>query len=134
VLQTPNSFKMKLIANRQLTGEYGTVAPGHPFEVNEKAVAMDLVRRGLARLFEVPRISYQTKILVPETHFEAPQITAEAPGVSTRQPFRDGIVHHEESAELAPESDQVFSGSDVQSPGTPDDSGRRGRGRFSPGR
>ena len=105
---------MRLIANRQLTGSYGSVVAGDGFDV-EDATARQLINAGLARRAEQPRIQYETKIIAPE-----------APQVSARQPFRDSALPHEESPRVASESDQLLSSTDLPESGITD-RGRRGR-------
>jgi|SRR5690242_16355701 len=104
---------MKLIADRQLRGSYGRVVPGQSFDAPEE-IGADLVKRQLAHRAEAPRVTYETKVVVPE-----------APEVSARQPFRHGTVPHEESSPVAPEGDRVFSATDLP-PIRTDDPGRRG--------
>lgn len=106
---------MRLIANRQLTGDYGFVLEGHAFEADEPK-AQDLMRRGLAHAADPPKILYSTKVIVPE-----------APEVRARQPFRDVPVPDAEQAGVAPESDPVLSGSDLPEKRLADSGGRPGR-------
>src|SRR4029077_235206 len=104
---------MNLIANRQLTGEYGTVNPGQEFEARDQ-IAEDLLRRGLVRRAEPPRIEYETKVIVPE-----------ASEVSPRQPFRHLPVPDQKSTDVATESDRLFSAANLPAMRA-DDSGGRG--------
>jgi hypothetical protein len=114
---------MKLIANRQLTGEYGTVVGGQIFEVRDE-VGTQLMADGVARSATAPRIEYDTKVIVP----------AEAPGVSARQePFRHVPVLDEEPAPVATNGDPVLSESDVPEPRASDPGRRRGRSGSSSG-
>jgi hypothetical protein len=108
---------MNLIANRQLTGEYGTVNPGQEFEARDE-IAEDLLRRGLVRRAEPPRIEYETKVIVPE-----------APEVSPRQPFRHQPVPNKEPKKLASQGDPVFSTTNLPAMRADDFGGRRGRSR-----
>jgi len=62
---------MTLIAIRQLTGDYGRVAPGGVFAA-ESDVAESLMSRGLARLYHPPMVEapapvLETKVITPET-------------------------------------------------------------------
>lgn len=105
---------MKLIANRPITGDYGTVVPGQDFEPTDER-AHDLLKRGLARKKEEPVIQYETKVVTPE-----------APEVSPRHPFRDVPVPDAEPEDVAPEGDSGVPDADVQNGGNAH-SGRRGR-------
>lgn len=105
---------MRLIANRQLTGVYGSVVAGDGFDV-EDATGRQLLNAGLARRADPPSVRYETKVITPE-----------APGVSARQPFRDSTLPHEEPPSVAPESDKFVPPTDLSESGTAD-RGRRGR-------
>lgn len=107
---------MRLIANRQLTGDHGFVLEGQVFETDTDEKGRSLINRGLARAADPPKVLYSTKVIVPE-----------APEVSARQPFRHVPVPHKESQAVVTESDQVFSGPDVPEQGTADTRGRAGR-------
>lgn len=109
---------MKVIANRQITGEYGTALPGQVFEVRDD-LAEDLMRRNLVRTAAPPRVQYETRAIRP----------SEAPEVSAREPFRHLPVSNEESTDLAPESDRVLPEADLPESGTIDPGGRAGRAR-----
>ena len=54
---------MELIANRQLHGVYGTVAPGKKFDVDDQKLGEELVKRGLATATDGQ--TYQTKAVRP---------------------------------------------------------------------
>ena len=110
---------MRLIANRQLTGDYGRVHAGEEFDARED-VAQDLLRRSLVRRPDPPRVEYETKVIRPE----APEVSAR------QQPFRHVPVSDEESEEVAPASDRVLRESDVSASGT-DDPGGRAKGARS---
>ena len=70
---------MELIANRQLTGDYGSVSAGDCFHCSEE-VGAQLLQAGLARVrFAQPYI-YETKVVTPE----APEVKPAA-----AIPFRD---------------------------------------------
>src|SRR5439155_24925198 len=116
-------YTMKLIANCQLHGNYGTVVPGQTFETTE-SIGADLLKQGVVRLAVAPRIQYDTKMIIPR----------EAPEVGPRQPFRDVSVPNEESAEVVADRDSVFSESDLLESGTLDSGGRSGRSRSTAGR
>ena len=105
---------MRLIANRQLTGVYGSVVAGDGFDV-EDATGRQLMSAGLARRADPPRVQYETKVITPE-----------APEVSARQPFRDSALPHEEPPSVAPESDSLLPPANVSESGAAD-RGRRGR-------
>jgi hypothetical protein len=60
---------MRLIAYRQLTGSYGTVAAGKEFEADDD-IALQLIEQGKAVKADPPKIEYMTKVIVPE----APEI------------------------------------------------------------
>lgn len=49
---------MKLIAIRQLVGDYGRVDAGQQFEVSDD-IARELLSRGLARHALPPRVAYE---------------------------------------------------------------------------
>lgn len=94
---------MDLIANCQLTGDYGTVVEGDFFTV-DASVGASLIQRGLARPANPPRIFYDTKVIQPE-----------APEVRPRLPFRDLSLCDPESSQLAPASHSVFPGAELPS-------------------
>jgi hypothetical protein len=68
---------MKVIANRQLQGHYGSVGPDQEFECQDET-GSELLKRGLVRHVRPPKVQYETKVITP----------AEAPQVSAREPFR----------------------------------------------
>lgn len=105
---------MKLIASRQLRGEYGLVVPDQEFEARDE-VAVELIKKGLAHRPDPPKIQYQAKIIRPE-----------APEVSPREPFRGSPVPHEEPPTVAPESNRIVPQPDVPAS---EDADRRRRGR-----
>jgi len=108
---------MKLIANRQLTGTYGTVAPGEEFECPDE-VAGELLRAMLARPAAPPRVTYETKVIWPAL--------PEALGVSPRLPFRDLSLSDPQPPPLAAPSCTVLPITDIHAQGNVD---HRGRGR-----
>ena len=110
---------MRLIANRQLTGDYGTVVAGQEFEASEQ-IAARLLSMNVAHRATAPRIEYDTKVIVPA-----------APEVSARQPFRDLPVPDEESPEMAASGDRVLRDTDLSASRATDFSGRGGRPRPS---
>lgn len=114
---------MRLIANTQLTGDYGTVVEGQEFNVNDENDAKQLISRGMARRASPPRILYQTK----PARFETPTIQAEAPGVSARDPFLYGALPNPQQTGVATEGDHVLASANVSEPRTADSGGRRGR-------
>jgi hypothetical protein len=93
---------MRLLANSVLRGEYGLVTTDQEFEARDE-IGKKLVSSGMARTATPPRIEYETKVIVPQA-LEA----------STRTPFRDVSVSHEESASVASEGDTELSIADVQ--------------------
>src|SRR4051794_16492770 len=107
---------MKLIANRQLCGDFGVVAQGESFMCHDEQTATSLLGRALARTAAPPRILYETKVIAPE-----------APEVGPRLPFRDLPLCHPQPAELAFESHRPLPFADACKPGTPDRVGRTGR-------
>lgn len=119
---------MKLIANRQLTGAYGTVAPGEEFECADE-IAGELLRAYLVRPATPPRVTYETKVIWPA----APSQSFEAPEVSARLPFRDVPVPDAESKAVAPESHSVLPDADVPKSGAIDSRGRGRRARSGAG-
>src|ERR1035438_9212162 len=108
---------MRLIANRQLAGDYGRADAGQTFEASAE-VARSLIERGLARPWKEPKVLYETKVITPE-----------APEVSARPPFRNVPVSDAEPAPVAPAGDPVLPRSDVSKPRTahPGRWGRRSR-------
>lgn len=110
---------MRLIANCQLTGDYGTVATGEAFVIADD-LALKLISQGCARRADPPRILYETK----PYKFETPTIKPEAPEVSARPPFRDLLVPDPKPQTLSPESDPVLPKPNVSEQGTVDSSGR----------
>jgi hypothetical protein len=115
---------MKLIANRQLTGEYGTVAPHQIFEVRE-VIARELIASGLVRIAAEPQIAYETKPMHP---FEAPEVRPEHP---FRVSPRDVSVLDSGPKRVATEGDSVLSESDLSEPRDDDSVGRGGHSRPS---
>jgi hypothetical protein len=114
---------MRVIANRQITGEYGTVLPGQAFDVRDE-LADDLMKRNLVRTAAAPRVQYDIRAFQP----------AEAPEVSAREPFRHLPVPNEESTDLAAEGDSLLPGTDVSKAEPTDSFGRAGRARSAAGR
>jgi hypothetical protein len=100
---------MKLIANRQLHGDYGTVMPGQYFETTEE-IGAHLVRERMAREATAPRIQYDTKV-----------ITAE---VKQAEPFRNLFVSDTESPRVATGGHRELPGADLPAAGITH-SGRR---------
>jgi hypothetical protein len=113
---------MRLVANKQLTGDYGTVTAGQRFECPDE-VGRQLIQGGHARAFEAPQVMYETKVIEPE-----------APEVSPRDPFRNGALSHAEQAAMAPEGHSLLAESDVPEPGAADPGGRGRRARSGSGR
>jgi hypothetical protein len=109
---------MKLIANRQLTGVYGTVGPGEAFECDDE-LAQELLRAGVVRKAEPPRVLYQTKAVSP-------------PEVGPAIPFRDLPVPDAKPQEVAAQGDPVLPGPNLRQERAPDPVKRRGRA--GPGR
>ena len=110
---------MNLIANRQLTGEYGTVIAGQQFIVRDE-IAMQLLKDGVVRRAEAPRIAYSTKVIRPQ----------ETPEVSPRGPFHGDVsVPDAEPADVVTAGHQVLSESDVSTSRITDSGGRSGRSR-----
>lgn len=112
---------MKLIANRQLYGEYGTVVAGQEFEASDQ-VGLQLLQSGVVRRPDPPRVTYETKVIVPT-----------ASEVSARQPFRHLPVSDPESPNMAAEGDRVLSAADLPAVRNDDPGRRSGRRRPSTG-
>jgi hypothetical protein len=106
---------MKVIANSQLTGDYGTVAADQEFDPGDE-IGVQLLKSGLVRYVNPPRVEYETKVIVPE-----------APEVGPRQPFRDVPMPHPEQANVASESDSLLPGSDIPASRVADSVRRGGR-------
>lgn len=109
---------MRVIANRQITGEYGSVLPGQTFEVRDE-IAEDLLKRSLVRTAAGPRVMYDTKVIQP----------AEAPEVGARDPFRNVPMPNEGSTDVAAEGDRVLPEADLLEPEATDSFRRPGRAR-----
>jgi hypothetical protein len=107
---------MKVIANRQLRGNYGLVVPDQEFETTD-AIADSLLKRGLVRHAVPPKVQYETKIIKPE-----------APEVGPREPFRDLPLPDEKSENVASEGDNLLPEPDVSQDRA---THPRGRGRRS---
>ena len=119
---------MRIIANRQLSGVYGTVVDGQEFEVADdialQLLAANLVRKpGPPRVLYDSKVSYQTKVVIPE-----------ASEVGPRQPFRDVPLSHQEPPIVVTESDPVLPAADVSEQGTADTSRRGKRSGSASGR
>jgi hypothetical protein len=110
---------MRLIANCQLTGDYGTVTAGDIFIVPDPD-AQKLITAGVARRADPPRILYETK----PARYEMRTIQPEAPEVSARSTFPDapGYVRLPDAQPqtVASESDSVLPKPNVSEQGTPD--------------
>jgi hypothetical protein len=113
---------MKVIANRMLTGDYGTIAADQEFDPGDE-IATQLLKSGMVRHALPPRVEYETKVIVPE-----------APEVGPRQPFRDVLVSHTEQEKVVTRIYPVLPAADVPSGGTPDPRGRGRRSRPRSGR
>ncbi len=135
---------MRLIANTGLYNaqEYGTVTKGHEFDCTEDT-GRQLVAEGKARKPALPKVLYETKVVAPvaATRYETKVANIEpietlppvpeAPEVSTRHPFRDVPLLHEEPADLAPEGDRSLPLADLPESRDADPGRRRGRERRS---
>jgi hypothetical protein len=136
---------MLLVSDRQLTRGMFTHPAGIPFEESDENIAVDLVKRGVARKAEPPRIIYATvrnKSIGPENgtdnsqernraerdlasgEFQAREVK---PVPGDRFPASYSPVPDEESQEMAPASDTVLPKPDVPEQRTADRIGRRGR-------
>jgi hypothetical protein len=113
---------MRVIANSQLRGEYGTVVPDQEFDVRDE-VANELLKSGMVRHATPPRVEYETKVITPE-----------APEVGPRQPFRDVLVPNPKQEDVVAEGNPVLSAANLSSGGTPDFGRRGGRSRSRSGR
>jgi hypothetical protein len=114
---------MKVIANRQLHGEYGDAAPDQLFECREET-AEQLLKAGLVRHALPPKVQYEIKVIKPE-----------APEVGPREPFPGHVsVSDAESKTVAPEGDPLFQGANLPPLGTTDPRGRGGRSGSNPRR
>jgi hypothetical protein len=102
---------MRLIANRQLTGEYGTVIAGQEFECSDQ-IAHELLAQGMVRKADPPKVVYETKVVRPAE-------------VGPTQPFRNVPVPDQEPAPVDPPRDRVVQIADLQ--GTAHAPGRRRR-------
>jgi len=110
---------MKLQANRDQVGTGYKVRKDQVFEVTERSEIDELLRRGLARIPDPPRVVYQTKVIRPA-----------APEVAASSVFRD--VHHADDAQpvtVPPEGDPVLSGTDARAERAADSGRRAGRDR-----
>lgn len=106
---------MRVVANRQLNGDYGLKNPGDIIDNLPPHLEKDYLARGVVSPAVDPKVQYETKVVRPE-----------APEVSAREPFRDVSVSDEESEAVASEGDSMLSESGVHEEGTAD---HRGRGR-----
>lgn len=117
-------IRMRVIANRQLTGEYGSVLPGQAFDVRDE-LAEDLMKRNLVRTAAAPLIQYDTKVIRP----------AEAPEVRPRDTFcRDVPLPDQEPATVASESDRPLPETDLPESESADSLGRGVRSRSASAR
>jgi hypothetical protein len=106
---------MKVVANRQLHGSYGTVVPDQAFECPDDT-AQELLKAGLVRHCKPPKVQYETKIIMPE-----------APEVSPRETFRDVPVSDPKPATVDSEGHKVLSNADAFEGRTAYNRGRGGR-------
>ena len=111
---------MKVIANRQITGDWGTAHPGAHFECPGDQVD-GLLSRGLVRIPDPPRVVYEVKVITPE-----------APAVASEGPFCYMPVPDQEPPTVAAEGDSGMESADVQEQRNVDPGGRRGRPRRNP--
>lgn len=119
---------MLIIANRQLTGDYGTVAPNQSFDCDE-ATAVALIKRGLARPISI-RQTYETKVMVPAVDEAIRRYTVSEPAAQVAaEPFRDVLDRDEESPALVALRNAVYPEPVVSPPGDADSVIRRRRGR-----
>ncbi len=96
--------------------DFGHVAIGERFTVNDPQVARELLNAGKVRKpSTVSTIIYETKVI------------RAAPEVAATLPFRQRDLPNEKPADLAAQCDQVFRAADVsgQPPRTADSRGRR---------
>jgi len=109
---------MKLIANCQLSGDYGMVTEGDMFEARDE-IGEILIRNGNARKADPPEVVYETQALQPQ----------ETPEVRPKTPFRDVHVPDAEPPRVVEERDQELPRANVSSKPTrtADRSGRRRR-------
>jgi hypothetical protein len=131
---------MRLVCDSlRLLGDYGTVLQGEEFECPDES-AMQLIRDGKARRADAPKVLYDTKVIGPETpkiryETKTQEQDEETTGnkgaleVSDSRPFRNGALHHEEPASVAPEVDPAVPDANVPEQGTPDRGRRRRRER-----
>jgi hypothetical protein len=104
---------MRIVANTQLTGIYGTVVAGEEFDCPD-GTALELLRLGRARRVAPPAVRYETKVIVPE-----------APEVSAREGFRHLRVPDKKSANVAPEGHRLLARPDIPKQRTAHSRGRR---------
>ena len=114
----PDFSTMILIAQRQLCGEYGKVAPGATFEVDDRDAIKSLLESGLAAM--APVSMYETKVIIP-----APPLT---PVVVPESFCHLYMPNTEPAGELPADGHRVVPEADVEPEGTPDPPRRR-RGR-----
>lgn len=90
---------MRVIANRQLTGVYGTVVAGQEFECPDE-VARQLLYSGVVRKADPPQVLYETKVVRPAE-------------VGPTQPFRDLSVPDKGQETMASPRDPVVQVADL---------------------
>ena len=115
----------KLKALRQICGDYGNIAAGQEFEVDEETAA-HLETLGVVE----PRIVYASGPLLYSTKV----ITPEAPEVGARPAFRDVPVRNAKPSTVAAEGDPVLSEPDVPAQGAADSGRWAGRKRSGAGK
>lgn len=106
---------MLLIAHRQLTGVYGTVAPGDQFNCPDD-IAKELIHAGLVHKADPPKILYETKVITP-------------PEVGPTQPFPYMPLSDARSEGVVDAGDPMLSGADISKQGNADSGRRQGRPR-----
>ncbi len=106
---------MRVIALRQLHGDYGDKDAGETFECADQT-ARELLAMGLVRKAEPPAVHYETKIIRP---------TEVGPTV----PFRDVFTPDQKPEEVAAACDPVLPVADAPKPGIIGGLRRRGRSR-----
>jgi len=110
----------KLKALRQIVGDYGNIAAGQEFEVDEETAA-HLETLGVVE----PRVVYASGPLLYSTKV----VTPEAPEVGARPAFRDVPLRNAKPAAVATEGDSVLPEPDVPVQGAADSGRWAGRKR-----
>jgi hypothetical protein len=118
---------MLIVSDRQLTLHGIGREAGIPFEEPDEQVAADLIRRGVARRSEPPRIIYEIRNQDHRSEKETNYSEAREVRPEVAAPFRNVPVPDQEPQEVAPAGDTVLPSPDLPEQRASDNRGWRRR-------